>query len=132
MNMENYLRKVASLLEEDYPSEFQKVLDLLASDAALIGIDNKRTLVTVREGRIQFLKPQEIHTVDLQIFITKSLIFELLDGKIALADAILRSDFMIKGSFKAILRFYGIVEIVLRVSQRSASFIELFNRFRYE
>ena len=95
-----------------------------------VTVGTGRVFLRVVDGRV-VLSPQETRGTDIEVRLTRDLLFNILDGTARMEDALCSEDLEVQGDPEVIVFLSVVVEDFLGICHRSARIVGILNEFRY-
>ena len=123
MNVMECAEAILETLDEDYPVELEELTRGAAGWSMSVTVGTGRVFLRVVDGRV-VLSPQETRGTDIEVRLTRDLLFNILDGTARMEDAF-------QGDPEVIVFLSVVVEDFLGICHRSARIVGILNEFRY-
>ncbi|MGH9920280.1 MAG: SCP2 sterol-binding domain-containing protein [Nitrososphaerales archaeon] len=122
MRLRKFLDELLDVLREDHP----KQLSLLIKDANgltyLQVLDKERAVITVRNRKITIASKARKDEINVRVYISRDCLFDVLEGKLTLAEAFETGELKVFGNAQTLLRCYAIWERVISLARTSPRF----------
>jgi hypothetical protein len=129
LSLKDHLKKLFTIIFEDYPSHYEEILRLAGKRRARI-TDGKEIIIMSFRNK----KPRIINDIPKVKIPTgrysKVFLLELIDGQLCLNEAIKSGLIDCKGKLQEVLTFWRIVEIIIYVSSRSLRAYKLWDEYK--
>ncbi len=130
MNVMECAEAILKTLAEDYPVELKGLARGATGWSVGVGVGTERVLLRVAEGSV-LISPPGASGPDVEVNITRGLLFDILDGTQRMEDALGSEELEVKGDQDIILSLSVVVEDFLGICHRSARIVGILNEFRY-
>ncbi len=122
LRLRKFLDELLDVLREDYPKQLSRLIKDANGLTYLQVLDKERAVITVRSGRIMITGRAKKKEINVRVYISKSCLFDVLEGKLTLAEAFETGELKVFGSAQTLLRCYAIWERVISLARTSPRF----------
>lgn len=123
LRLRKFLDELLELLREDYPKQLSRLIKDANGLTYLQVLDKERAVITVRNGGITIEgRAKKKKEINVRVYISKSCLFDVLEGKLTLAEAFETGGLKVFGSPQTLLRCYAIWERVISLARTSPRF----------
>ena len=130
LTLEQFLNELLTLMKQDYPHHFQRMVADTEGLTWLQTLDNEKTLIRVTADDVVIGCQNMPKNVDVQINLFRKSLFDLLEGRITLDKALQTKEVEAFGEPTTLLKCYRIFEQILLLSRLSPRFYFLTYRLR--
>lgn len=130
LTLEQFLNELLTLMKQDYPHHFQRMVADTEGLTWLQTLDNEKTLIRVTADDVVIGCQNMPKNVDVQINLYRKSLFDLLEGRITLDKALQTKEVEAFGEPATLLKCYRIFEQILLLSRLSPRFYFLTYRLR--
>jgi hypothetical protein len=130
LTLEQFLNELLTLMKQDYPHHFQRMVADTEGLTWLQTLDNEKTLIRVTADDVVIGCQNVPKNVDVQINLNRKSSFDLLEGRITLDKALQTKEVEAFGEPATLLKCYRIFEQILLLSRLSPRFYFLTYRLR--
>ena len=130
LTLEQFLNELLTLMKQDYPHHFQRMVADTEGLTWLQTLDNEKTLIRVTADDVVIGCQNVPKNVDVQINLSRKALFDLLEGRITLDKALQTKEVEAFGEPATLLKCYRIFEQILLLSRLSPRFYFLTYRLR--
>jgi hypothetical protein len=130
LTLEQFLNELLTLMKQDYPHHFQRMVADTEGLTWLQTLDNEKTLIRVTADDVVIGYQNVPKNVDVQINLYRKSLFDLLEGRITLDKALQTKEVEAFGEPATLLKCYRIFEQILLLSRLSPRFYFLTYRLR--
>ena len=121
-HLKDFLKDLVILLEEDHPQELAQIIALATGIVLLQKLDQDISVLSVRKGRIHISSSWKAVRPAAEIILSRKVLFQILEGRLTLENALRRDKVMVRADPRTILRCYSIWEKVIELSRMSPRF----------
>ena len=122
LTLEQFLNELLTLMKQDYPHHFQRMVADTEGLTWLQTLDNEKTLIRVTADDVVIGCQNVPKNVDVQINLHRQSLFDLLEGRITLDKALQTKEVEAFGEPATMLKCYRIFEQILLLSRLSPRF----------
>jgi|SRR5271155_579554 len=122
LRLRKFLDELLDVLREDYPAQLRRLIQDADGLTYLQVLDKERAVITVRNRKITITGRAKKKDVNVRVYISKRCLFEVLEGKITLAQAFETGELKVFGNAQTLLRCYAIWERVISLARTSPRF----------
>jgi putative sterol carrier protein len=123
LKLRKFLDELLDVLKEDYPKQLSRLTQDANGLTYLQVLDKERAVITVRNRRITITgREKKKKETNVRVYISKSCLFDVLEGKLTLAEAFETGELKVFGSPQTLLRCYAIWERVISLARTSPRF----------
>jgi hypothetical protein len=130
LRLKRFLEEILGLLEEDFPTQLKRLTEEAEGVTYLQVLDGERAVIIVRRSRIEIASKAKRKEINVRVHMTRSCLFDVLEGKRTLAEALDSGDLTVFGDPVTLLRCYAIWERVISLARTSPRFYFLTYRLR--
>jgi hypothetical protein len=130
LTLEPFLQELIAILKQDHPKEIQKMIMETQGITWLQTLDTETTLIRVTSDDIVIGEKNNPKKTDVQINLSRKILFDLLEGRISLDKAVQSREIEICGEPVIILKCYKMWEQILLLSRISPRFYFLTYQLR--
>ena len=130
LTLEQFLNELLTLMKQDYPHHFQRMVADTKGLTWFQTLDNEKTLIRVTADDVIVGCQNVPKNVDVQINLYRKSLFDLLEGRITLDKALQTKEVEAFGEPATLLKCYRIFEQILLLSRLSPRFYFLTYRLR--
>ncbi len=130
LKLEQFLRELIALMKQDYPLYFQKIVKDTQGLTWLQTLDNEITVIHVTSDDVVIGEKNKPKKIDVHIILSRIGLFDLLEGRITLDNALQSGKIEAFGEPATLLKCYKIFEQILRLSRMSPRFYFLTYKLR--
>lgn len=129
MTLGDHLRKLFTIIIEDYPIQYREIVKLSGPKKARIIDGNETIIIGFKNKKIKI--SNDIPEAKIPTgYYSKESIIALLDGQLCLNDAVKLGLIDCTGKLAEILKFWDILQIVIYVSSRSIRAYRLWSEYK--
>ncbi len=129
MTLGNHLRKLFTIILEDYPIKYREIVKLSGAKTARITDGNEVIIIGFKNKRIKITNDIPEAKIPAGYY-SKESIMALLDGQLSLNDAVKLGLIDCIGKLSEILKFWDILQIIIYVSSRSIRAYRLWSEYK--
>jgi hypothetical protein len=129
LRLNDHLRKLFTIILEDYPNHYEEILKLAGEKKARIIDGHEVIVISFKNKKMRITKDIPQIRIPTGLY-SKESIIELMDGQVSLNEAIKLGFVDCKAKLSEILRFWEILQIVIYVSSRSVRAYELWSEYK--
>jgi hypothetical protein len=122
LKLKPFLEDILDLLKEDFPKQLERMTEEADGVTYLQFLDKEKAVIIVRDSRIKITGTAKKKEINIRVHITRRCLFDLLEGKRTLAEALDAGDLTVFGDPLTILRCYAIWERVISLARSSPRF----------
>jgi len=122
LRLKRFLEELLKLLKEDFPAQLEKLIEDAEGLTYLQVLDDERAVITVKDRRITITGKARKGETNIRIYTNRTLLFDALEGKVALAEALAAGELKVFGDPLTLLRCYAIWERVMSLARTSPRF----------
>ncbi|HUI00173.1 MAG TPA: SCP2 sterol-binding domain-containing protein [Nitrososphaerales archaeon] len=122
LRLRKFLDELLDVLREDYPKQLSRLIKDANGLTYLQVLDKERAVITVRNRKIAIASKARKDEINVRVYISKSCLFDVLEGKLTLAEAFETGELRVFGSPQTLLRCYAIWERVISLARTSPRF----------
>jgi len=130
LRLKTFLEEILGLLEEDFPKQLARLIDEADGVTYLQFLDKEKAVIIVRKSSIEIASKAKKKEINVRVHITRRCLFDVLEGKRTLAEALDSGDLTVFGDPLTLLRCYAIWERVISLARTSPRFYFLTYRLR--
>jgi hypothetical protein len=130
LRLKPFLEEILGLLKEDFPKQLDKLIEEADGVTYLQFLDKEKAVIIVRKSRIEIASTAKKKEINVRVHITRGCLFDVLEGKRTLAEALDCGDLTVFGDPLTLLRCYAIWERVISLSRTSPRFYFLTYKLR--
>jgi alkyl sulfatase BDS1-like metallo-beta-lactamase superfamily hydrolase len=130
LRLKPFLEEILGLLKEDFPKQLDKLIEEADGVTYLQFLDKEKAVIIVRKSRIEIASTVKKKEINVRVHITRGCLFDVLEGKRTLAEALDSGDLTVFGDPLTLLRCYAIWERVISLSRTSPRFYFLTYKLR--
>ena len=130
LRLKSFLEEILGLLREDFPKQLDKLIEEADGVTYLQYLDKEKAVIIVRKSRIEIASTAKKKEINVRVHITRGCLFDVLEGKRTLAEALDSGDLTVFGDPLTLLRCYAIWERVISLSRTSPRFYFLTYKLR--
>jgi hypothetical protein len=130
LTLEEFLNDLITLMKQDFPKHFQRMVTDTEGLTWLQTLDNEKTLIRVTADDVVVGCQNLPKNVDVQVNLSRKSLFDLLEGRITLDKALQTKKVEAFGEPATLLRCYRIFEQILLLSRLSPRFYFLTYRLQ--
>ena len=130
LTLEQFLNELVLLMKQDYPRQLQRMIADVGGVVWLQILDNETTLIQVTKNDIIIGGESSRKKVDVKISLSREFLFDLLEGRLSLDQALQTNKLGVVGEPAMLLKCYRIFEQILRLSRLSPRFYFLTYQLR--
>lgn len=130
LRLKTFLEEILGLLEEDFPKQLARLIEEADGVTYLQFLDKEKAVIIVRKSRIQIASKAKKKEINVRVHITRRCLFDVIEGKRTLAEALDSGDLTVFGDPLTLLRCYAIWERVISLARTSPRFYFLTYRLR--
>ncbi len=122
LRLRKFLDELLDVLREDYPTQLRRLIHDANGLTYLQVLDNERAVITVRNRKITITSRAKKKEVNVRVYISKKCLFDVLEGRLTLAEAFETGELKVFGGAETLLRCYAIWERVISLARTSPRF----------
>lgn len=122
LRLRKFLDELLDVLREDYPTQLRRLIQNANGLTYLQVLDKERAVITVRNRKITITSRVKKTDVNVRVYISKKCLFDVLEGRLTLAEAFETGELKVFGSAETLLRCYAIWERVISLARTSPRF----------
>ncbi len=130
LRLKKFLHELLEVLKEDNPKQLSRLIRDARGLTYLQVLDNERAVIIVRNRRITIADRAAKNEINVRVYISKDCLFDVLEGKITLAEAFEAGQLKVFGDPLTLLRCYAIWERVISLARTSPRFYFLTYQLR--
>jgi hypothetical protein len=130
LRLKPFLEEILGLLKEDFPKQLERLIEEADGVTYLQFLDKEKAVIIVRKNRIEIASTAKKKEINVRVHITRGCLFDVLEGKRTLAEALDSGDLTVFGDPLTLLRCYAIWERVISLSRTSPRFYFLTYKLR--
>jgi hypothetical protein len=130
LRLKPFLEEILGLLKEDFPRQLEGLIAEADGVTYLQVLDRERAVIIVRDSRIEIASKAKKKEINVRVHMTRGCLFDVLEGKRTLAEAMDSGDLTVFGDPLTLLRCYAIWERVISLARTSPRFYFLTYRLR--
>ncbi len=130
LKLKPFLEEILGLLKEDFPKQLERLIEEADGVTYLQFLDKEKAVIIVRKSRIEIASTAKKKEINVRVHITRGCLFDVLEGKRTLAEALDSGDLTVFGDPLTLLRCYAIWERVISLSRTSPRFYFLTYKLR--
>jgi hypothetical protein len=130
LTLEQFLKELIALMKQDYPKHLQRMIEDTEGLVWLQTLDEEKTLIHVTNNDIIIGEETLPKAVDVRVNLSRKCLFDLLEGRITLHQALQANQVEAFGKPAILLKCYRIFEQILLLSRLSPRFYFLTYRMR--
>ena len=116
LKLKPFLEEILGLLKEDFPKQLERLIEEADGVTYLQFLDKEKAVIIVRKSRIEIASTAKKKEINVRVHITRGCLFDVLEGKRTLAEALDSGDLTVFGDPLTLLRCYAIWERVISLS----------------
>jgi hypothetical protein len=120
MRLRPFLEELLSLLKEDHPEQLSRIVKEAKGLVYLQVLDEEEAVIRVNGRGITIEGAAKKREINVQVYIGRDCLFDVLEGRLTLEEAVRRGDLGVFGEPLMILRCYGMWERVISLARTSA------------
>ena len=129
MTLKDHLRKLFSIILEDYPIQYEEIVKLSGAKKARIIDGNEAIIIGFKNKKIRITSDIPEAKIPTGHY-SKESIIALLDGQLCLNNAVKHGLIDCTGKLSEILKFWDILQIIIYVSSRSIRAYRLWSEYK--
>lgn len=129
MTLGDHLRKLFTIILEDYPIQYSEIVKLSGARKARIIDGNEAVIIGFKNKKIKISNDIPEARIPTGYY-SKESIIALLDGQLCLNDAVKLGLIDCTGKLSEILKFWDILQIIIYVSSRSIRAYRLWSEYK--
>jgi hypothetical protein len=130
LRLKPFLEEILGLLKEDFPRQLERLIEEADGVTYLQVLDKETAVIIVRDSRIEIASKAKKKEINVRVHMTRGCLFDVLEGKRTLAEAMDSGDLTVFGDPLTLLRCYAIWERVISLARTSPRFYFLTYRLR--
>ena len=130
MRLRPFLKELLSLLKEDHPEQLSRIVKESKGLVYLQVLDGEEAVIRVSERGITIDGTARKKEMNVRVYIGRDHLFDILEGRLTLEEAVRNGDLRVFGEPSMILRCYGMWERVISLGRTSARLYFLTYRLR--
>jgi putative sterol carrier protein len=122
LRLRTFLHKLLDVLKEDNPKQLSRLIKDANGLTYLQVLDKESAVIIVRNRRITIASRAKKKEINVRVYISKDCLFDVLEGKLTLAEAFETGELKVFGDPLTLLRCYAIWERVISLARTSPRF----------
>ena len=120
MRLRPFLKELHSLLKEDHPEQLSRIVRESKGLIYLQVLDEEEAVIRVSDRGITIESQAKKKELNVRVYIGRDRLFDILEGRLTLEEAVRNGDLKVFGEPSMILRCYGMWERVISLARTSA------------
>jgi hypothetical protein len=120
MRLRPFLKELLSLLKEDHPDQLRRIVRESKGLVYLQVLDEEEAVIRVSDRGITIESKARKRELNVRVYIGRDRLFDVLEGRLTLEEAVRNGDLRVFGEPSMILRCYGMWERVISLARTSA------------
>jgi SCP-2 sterol transfer family protein len=130
MRLRRFLKELLDLLLEDYPEQLNGIIKDARGVTYFQMLDKETAIIKVGTRGIRITDRAKKDEIDIRVYMTRKCLFDVLEGRLTLEEAINAGELKVVGDPRTLLRCYRIWERVISLSRTSPRFYFLTYQLR--
>ena len=122
LRLRKFLDELLDVLKEDYPKQLSRLIRDANGLTYLQMLDKERAVIIVRNRRIVITNRAKKNEINVRVYISRNCLFDVLEGRLTLAEALEAGELKVFGDPLTLLRCYAIWERVISLARTSPRF----------
>jgi uncharacterized protein YbjT (DUF2867 family) len=129
LTLADHLRKLFTIILEEYPIQYNEIVKLSGAKKARIIDDNEAIIIGFKNKKIKITNDIPEAKIPTGYY-SKESIIALLDDQLCLNDAVKLGLIDCTGKLSEILKFWDVLQIIIYVSSRSIRAYRLWSEYK--
>jgi hypothetical protein len=119
MNLKEYIEKIFSVIEEEYPNKFNEIISLSGKKRAVVSDNMESVIISFINEKVSVVPWNKDEKVSSMGIFNKDVLVDIIENDAQITECVKNGVIDCRGTLSDILTFFIILELIVYATSRS-------------